>query len=59
MGKPRTETGRGTQTNSISDHRVGKPLKLLKVSYLGIHLIRPDGTYFKSNYGCWAFLVIY
>ena len=36
-----------------------KPVKLLKVSDLGMHLTGPNGTYFESNYGCWAPLVIY
>jgi hypothetical protein len=29
------------------------------VSDLGIHRTRPKGTYFKSNYGRWAPLVIF
>jgi len=33
-GKPRSKTGRNTQTNSTSDHQGCKPVKLLKVSDL-------------------------
>jgi hypothetical protein len=47
-GKPRINLGR------ISDHKGGKPAKLSKVSDLRIHLMQPNGTYFKSNYGRWA-----
>jgi len=60
-GKPRSKTGRNTQTNSISDHKGCKPVKLLRLraSDLGMHLTWPNGTYFKPNYGRWAPLVIY
>jgi hypothetical protein len=53
-GKPRAKSGRNTHTNSTSDNQHRKPLKLLKGSYMGIHRTRPNGTYFKSNYGRWA-----
>jgi len=39
--------------NSTIDHKSGKSVKLLKVYDLGIHLTRPNGTYFKLNYGRW------
>ena len=37
-GKPRAETGRNTQTKRTSDDKGGKPVKLLMVSDLKIHL---------------------
>jgi hypothetical protein len=39
-GKPRAKKGRNTQKNSISHHKGGKPVKLLRLraSGLGIHL---------------------
>jgi hypothetical protein len=46
-GKARAKTGRNTQTNGTSDDKGGKPVKLLTVSDLKIHLMRPNRRYFK------------
>ena len=43
-GKPCAKTGRNTQTNSTSNHKGGNPVELLKVSDLGIHRTRSEGT---------------
>jgi hypothetical protein len=59
VGKTRAKTGRNTQTISTSDHKGGKLVKLLQFSDFKIHLTRPNGTYFKSNYGLWTPLVMY
>jgi hypothetical protein len=58
-GKPCAKAGYKTQTNSTSDHLGGKPVKLLKVSDLEMHLTRPKSTYFKTNYGSRALSVIF
>jgi hypothetical protein len=50
------ETRKQTALQTIE---LANPVKLLKASDLGIHLTRPNSTYFKSSYGRWAPLVIY
>jgi hypothetical protein len=46
------------KASAKTGHQGGKPVKLLMVSDLAIHLTRLNGTYFKSNYGRWALFVI-
>jgi hypothetical protein len=40
----------GEQT-ALQTTKLVNPIKLVKVSDLGMHRTRPNGTYFKSNYG--------